>query len=85
MTMGDALDVEIGRVRAAVRRAAARLDSLRDQAAGGCCPSCVLGREFTVPADAQERRCAWLAILLRKRGGPGDAELARSVEWGTWP
>lgn len=81
----SALDVEIARVSDAVKRAAARLNELSEQASGGCCPSCVLGREFTGPADAQERRRAWLAILLEKRGNMGDKDLARCVRKETWP
>jgi hypothetical protein len=85
VTARTPLDVEIDRVTAAVRRAAEALDALRSEAAGGCCPDCVLGGRYTVPAEAQTRRRAWLVVLLGKRGAAGDADLARSVEWGTWP
>lgn len=32
-----------------------------------CCPSCRYGSKYTAWVEAQERREAWLAILLRKR------------------
>lgn len=83
--MAEALDVEIARVKAAVKRAEAELDDLKEVARGGCCPSCVLGRQYTKPADAQERRLAWLAILLEKRGATGDVGLARAIRMSAWP
>jgi hypothetical protein len=83
--MGSALDVEIARVTAAAERADDRLHELRLEAKGGCCPDCVLGERWTVPVDAQQRRLAWLRILLGKRGAFGDAELARDIERDIWP
>jgi hypothetical protein len=87
MTMSEpaAIDVEIGRVKAAVRRAEESLYALSLSARGHCCPTCFHGRGYTGPADAQERRLAWLRVLLRKRDGAGDGDLARAIEMSAWP
>jgi hypothetical protein len=85
MSEPAAVNVEIHRVKAAVRRARSQLDALSLSASGHCCPTCFHGREYAEPADAQERRLAWLCVLLRKRDGAGDGDLAKAIEMSAWP
>lgn len=79
------LDTEIERVRTAVRRADVELSAMERLAEGACCPSCLFGEPYNALAAAQERRLAWLAVLLLKRAGPGDARLAGSIKCDAWP
>lgn len=69
----QAFILEIERVERAVRRATHELDEMRASARGHCCPTCFHGAAFATAADAQERRRAWLAILLKKRAGRENA------------
>ena len=51
---------------------------------GFCCPSCA-SPEFRELSRKQERRLAWLAVMLRKRGWLDDLKLADKIERGFWP
>lgn len=76
------LDVEIERVKVAALRTEDALRPLRERVRG-CCPTCDLGEAYAARVAAQERRLAWLAILLEKRGDCAD--LARAIRIGAWP
>lgn len=58
---------DIERTRRAVVRADERLADMRARARGGCCASCMFGRAYVDAAEKQDRREAWLAILLSKQ------------------
>jgi hypothetical protein len=81
----SAIDEEIRRVKAAVKRAEVRLSEMNESARGSCCATCAYGRIFVDLADAQERRTSWLAILLEKRGLEADVDLARAIRMDAWP
>lgn len=78
------LSQEIDRHRNAMRRRARDLDAMAT-APGECCPSCKYGAAYVVPSERQRLCGENLARLLRKRGGDGDADFARTIENGHWP
>ena len=81
------LDTEIERVQQAAERAEADLSELRrgHTPPHACCPSCALGSRYTVPLEKQERRVAWLRVLLTKRGRPEDLRRAEAIRLDAWP
>ena len=62
------IDTEIGRVERAIAHRERRLDVLREEARGECCPSCFHGDKYRGLAEKQERALAWLVTLREKRG-----------------
>jgi hypothetical protein len=61
------LDVEIQRIERAIAARGQRLDDMRLEARGACCPSCFHGLKYTRLAAKQARAETWLSILRRKR------------------
>lgn len=61
------------------------------QAVVGTCSCCIYARlggdgsPFDLLLKKQERRLAWLTILLHKRGQKKDLELAERINIGVWP
>lgn len=73
-------DVEILRVRDALRRHELRADEMADQTPRGvCCTGCYWGAEYNEVADQCERTRDWLIILLRKRGRSDDLAEAQRL------
>jgi len=52
---------------------------------GWCCQGCVYGQSFNDWCDKQERRLAWLSILLKKRGTEKDLIKANLIDKEMWP
>lgn len=72
------LDREIANVQRVMSRLDDELDEMREEFHREqlpCCPSCAFGGRFSTRCEKWERQAAWLVVLLRKRGAPGDAEL----------
>ncbi len=64
------LDIEIGRVQAALVRYNDRIEAMnREWARSGgiCCPNCMFGDEYTNLADKIERVEHWLGILKSRK------------------
>jgi len=86
--MSATIDLEIDRVKAALVWRHAELDALSDEwkrAGLPCCPACAYPDRWTPIWDQRDRTAAWLCVLLRKRGAPGDELLASDIEMQAWP
>lgn len=76
-------EVEIDRVRRALRRHEAKVDAMSDEWARKgmpCCPSCAFGYEYTVASEQCIRTGRWLKTLLRKRGRPEDLREVEALD-----
>ena len=83
----SALDVEIGRVRAAVERYRSEADARREaiEEDGGPQSAHEHDAVWNARADKIERASTWLAVLLRKRGTEDDLKLAHAIKIDAWP
>lgn len=83
----SALDVEIGRVCAAVLRYQASMDAVREAVEGNDGPQSAHehSAEWNRVAEQLSRTSAWFCVLLRKRGTEADLKLANAVEISAWP
>lgn len=50
-----------------------------------CCPGCKYGKPFSGWCDKQDRRLAYLSIMLKKRGKKKDLILANKIDREIWP
>jgi hypothetical protein len=60
------------------RRRIEELGNLYNPSTGHCCPSCA-SAEYRELTDRDRRASPWLRILLLKRNGPDDVQLARRI------